>query len=581
MSDTVTKFKLLQKNISYKFRYNLIKLNILFIFFNNLVFTVENCLKIDYNSLHNNNGVLCNMEIGVNNLRINKINRPEKKEEVSVSNFETTNTEFAEKSKVNGSLAATVLGIKQYTPKQNEKTDNKEFVSNLSFAENLKPEEKETLTKILDKNNEETPYFKKLIDFAEQKKVTPRTMNYICENGVVSDLVKNDIDIYYDKVIGKGMSVKDAFIPECASEEEGNRLSKAGDLFRVKGQDKVYIKSGDDKSKQLKIDADTCLKLYPPVERYSACQGKTGNCYFIASIQALMGNPNTREIIYSCFTQNGNDISVTLPGSENTVSSVSFENGELPENANRKYYSSGPVGMQLLEGAYGSELKATKEKEYSKEMFKQICSFKNRLDYIDYKVNIRHEDDKSLIEEQKRIEKDLAQWQKVKAETEQDFKNPNTNKVLVSDPYGGFIYGEYGPVYDTLTGYNSRIEDFYLGAQGGITGILLSKLGVKSELYSMKNNESEIEKVLTTENPDNYIILAGTNASEDGKTESPVALSYSIYSAHEYSIKPFDDENGNRMYKVTNPWNGSHPAIMGLDKIKEYFDDFTIAKVKE
>lgn len=521
------------------------------------------------------------MEIGVSNLRVNKINQPEKKVKTTVENAENESVSLPEKSKVNGSLAAAVLGIKQYTPKQNNKIDNKEFVNNLSFSENLKPEEKETLAKLLDKNNEETPYFKKLIDFAEQKKVTTRTMNYLCENGVVSDLVKNDIDIYYDKVIGKGMSVKDAFIPECASEEEGKKLAKTGDLFRVKGQENVYIKSDDENSKQLKMDADTCLKLFPPVERYSVCQGKTGNCYFISSVNALMGNPNTREIIYSCYTQNGNDISVTLPGKENTLQSVSFENGELPKNANKKYYSSGPVGMQLLEGAYGSELKATKEKEYSKEMFKQICSFKNRLDYIDYKVNFRHEDDKSLIEEQKRIEKDLAQWQKIKEETEQDFKNPNSDKVLVSDPFGGFMYGEYGPIYDTLTGYNSRLEDFYLGAQGGITGILLTKLGVKSELLSIKHNESEVEKVLTTENPDDYIILAGTNSSEDGKIESPLALSYSIYSAHEYSILPFDDENGKRMFKVTNPWNGSHPAVMGLDKIKEFFDDFTIAKVKE
>ena len=63
--------------------------------------------------------------------------------------------------------------------------------------------------------------------------------------------------------------------------------------------------------------------------------------------------------------------------------------------------------------------------------------------------------------------------------------------------------------------------------------------------------------------------------------ESPQEVSYSIYSSHEYKVIPFDDENGNRMFRVTNPWTQSHQVIMDADKLKEFFADFSVSKVNK
>ena len=66
---------------------------------------------------------------------------------------------------------------------------------------------------------------------------------------------------------------------------------------------------------------------------------------------------------------------------------------------------------------------------------------------------------------------------------------------------------------------------------------------------------------------------------DDGPLEKPQDPSYSIYSSHAYKILPFDDKNGKRKFKVTNPWNQSHAVIMTLNKVKQFFQDLAIAKV--
>ncbi|MGN0014353.1 MAG: hypothetical protein ACI37T_02925, partial [Candidatus Gastranaerophilaceae bacterium] len=94
-------------------------------------------------------------------------------------------------------------------------------------------------------------------------------------------------------------------------------------------------------------------------------------------------------------------------------------------------------------------------------------------------------------------------------------------------------------------------------------------------------NKKELDKVLFAKNPNDYIIAAGTHAEQEGEMESPQEVAYSIYSSHEYKVLPFDDENGNRMFRVTNPWNQSHQVIMDAEKLKEFFEDFSVSKVNK
>ena len=61
--------------------------------------------------------------------------------------------------------------------------------------------------------------------------------------------------------------------------------------------------------------------------------------------------------------------------------------------------------------------------------------------------------------------------------------------------------------------------------------------------------------------------------------EQPQEVEYSIYSSHAYKVLPYDNEDGERRFKVTNPWNQSHMVDMDAEKLKEFFADFSIAKV--
>lgn len=208
--------------------------------------------------------------------------------------------------------------------------------------------------------------------------VTPIATTSLCKHGQMSDLAKQDIDTYYDKVKEQKMSIKDAFVPMHSSQEEGQAASQVGDVFRVDGQDKIYVKSGDNTSKQLKMDADTYLKLYPPVERFSSCQGANGDCYLLSTINAMMENPYTRASIYDCFTQDGNDVIMQLPAGK---AKVLCPDAKLPKGSDYSKYTDGPMGMKLLEHMYGRELQEEKYEEYnqvvSKEFEKWIRTLKN------------------------------------------------------------------------------------------------------------------------------------------------------------------------------------------------------------
>ena len=122
-------------------------------------------------------------------------------------------------------------------------------------------------------------------------------------------------------------------------------------------------------------------------------------------------------------------------------------------------------------------------------------------------------------------------------------------------------------------------SDYYTGGVGGYTDFALRMLGFDAESFLTSEDEDAIDEALFAKNPNDYIIAAGTHPEVEGEMESPQEVSYSIYSSHAYKVLPFDDKDGNRMFEVTNPWNQSHRVIMDAEKLKEFFEDFSIAKV--
>ena len=479
-------------------------------------------------------------------------------------------------SMVANKQAAPTVGNYQPTFGGKKKPDPiNQWIKTLPFADELSPADKRNLGNVIRKNDEETEYMKKMIHLVCKDMVTPMATTSLCKHGVMSELAKADIDTYYDKVKDKNMSIVDAFVPVSASQAEGQAKAAVGDVFRVDGQDKIYVKSGDDYSRQLDMDADTYLKLYPPVERYASSQGGNGDCYLLSSINAVMENPYARPALLDCFHQKGNDVVVQFPGKE---TQVVFENGQLPKGTDIEKYTEGPTGMKLLEHAYGKTYEADKYAEYKDVVAEEMKKMEKDL----AKWEKKNPKDSLTIKKKKEINQRMANWQAGQAKIDEAMADPNHKMLFVLDDYDNFVIGKFGPMTEDVNKVDKEYNvpsDYYTGGVGGYTDFALRMLGFDAESFLTSEDEDAIDEALFAKNPSDYIIAAGTHPEVEGEMESPQEVSYSIYSSHAYKVLPFDDKDGNRMFEVTNPWNQSHRVIMDAEKLKEFFEDFSIAKV--
>ncbi|MBQ2645146.1 hypothetical protein IJG14_06215 [bacterium] len=484
-------------------------------------------------------------------------------------------------AKVSPELAKAVFGVQTVTPsfggKKKKGDEVTQWINNLPFAQDLSPMDKRNLGNVIRKKDEETDYMKKMIHMVCKNLVTPQAATSLCRHGVMSDFAKQDIDTYFSKVKEQGMSVKDAFVPEYTTKAEANDATPVGEVFRIAGQDRIFVKSDDKNSEQLNMDADTYLELYPPVERFASCQNENGDCYLLSSINSIMENPYTRSTIYKCFNQEGDDVVVKLP---NSKTETKFEKGVLDYKTDLSKVTSGPLGMKMLEKAYGVELEKRNYDKYTdimnseyEKMDKQLAKWQNK-----------RIQDGLAIKKQKEISQRIENWHAGQAKVDEAMKDPNHKLLILMDDYGEFIIGKYGPMTDDVDKVDSEYsdpKDYYTGGIGGIMTNAMKDFGFEAETYMVGRDNRMINKFLLSKNPYDYIITAGTFAAEEGEMESPQELSYSIYSSHAYKVLPFDDKNGNRMFKVTNPWNQSHMVIMTLENLKEFFEDFAIAKVND
>lgn len=486
----------------------------------------------------------------------------------------------APKAKVSPALAQVVFGVQpspSFGGKKKQGDEATQWVNSLPFAQDISPEDRRNLSSVIRKKDEETDYMKKMIHLVCKDMVTPQATASLCKHGVMSDLVKRDIDTYYDKVKGEGMSVKDAFVPQYTTQAEAEQVTPVGDVFRVEGQDRICIKSDDDQSQQLKMDADTYLKLYPPVERFASCQNGNGDCYLLSSINSIMENPYTRATVYQCFEQDGDDVTVKLP---DAATETKFEGTKMPADIDTEKFTEGPLGMKMLERAYGVEVEHQLYDRFTEIVDTECAQMEKKLAQME---KAGKQDERS-VKRQEKLEKKLAGWQENKAKVDEAMQDPNHTIVFVQDDYGELVIGKKGPVTQEVQEADEEYTvpaDFYTGGLGGFMDEATRNFGFDSTDYVVGENDAEIDAALLSENPHDYLITAGTFPEEEGEMETPQEKSYSIYSSHAYKVLPFDDEEGNRKFKVTNPWNQSHTVVMEMEHLKTFFQDFAIAKVRE
>ena len=455
------------------------------------------------------------------------------------------------------------------------KTPEFEYVNSLPFADDLTTQDKISLSQVLEKKDEQTNYMKQLIDLACEDKVTPFATASLCSHGKMSDYVVKDLETYnYAKE--NNIPLEEAFCPTYASQAEANSLVEAGEVFKVEGEDNIYVKHNDHESTQLKMDRDTYMELFPPISRYASSQGGTGDCYLLSSINSIMENPYSRATLYGCFTQKGDDIEMQLPDG---LATAVCPDKHLPENADLSKYSNGPMGMKMLEHIYGKEVEAQTNKEYDELMTKEFAKMEKDL----ARWQKKPAKDSLAQKKVKDLTKRIANWKIGQERVEEARKNPDSKLVFVKDDYDNFIIGKYGPMTSPVYKLDSDYEspaDYYRGGLGGLMDVALQNFGFENvENFYVGEDDKKLDVILNDKNPDKYIITAGTHPEQEGGMEQPQEVEYSIYSSHAYKVLPYDNEDGERRFKVTNPWNQSHMVDMDAEKLKEFFADFSIAKV--
>ena len=407
-------------------------------------------------------------------------------------------------------------------------------------------------------NDVETSNVEMLLQLVEDRKVRPDALLYLCNQGIMSDEFESDLDLMYDAHINN-KDLKETFVPTLKSTDEGIKNRNVGDVFGVEGEEKIYIKTSENDSKQLDLSQTTYLKLFPPLERFAIYQGDAGNCYMLSTLDAINSNPETREKLLSCFHENGENLDVSLPNSDYTFT---MKKNKMPDEIKnfREQYSMGAAGFKILEHVYGQDVQQGLLKEAHEILQDQSQNakgfFKKRM----------------FTKQLKQFEEELA-------------KNPDNiiidrtlqgQKVSWNDSIGV----EWSKL-DETSGRFKRAADYYRG-RGGHEEWVMEKFGFEkiNKMFDLdtKNSKTAQELLFDPKNENKYIFTAFSAEGKNLGTEGLLDEDYGVYTKHSFSVKPKIDKNGNKVLHVSNPWNSTQSSVMSYEKFSELFTGLIVAE---
>jgi hypothetical protein len=405
-----------------------------------------------------------------------------------------------------------------------------------------------------------------LMELVQEGSISNTALKYVCAEGMMSDSLEKDIDtIYYAKA--DGVDVNERYVPRRNSKEEGLENSEIGDVFEVEGENNIYIKNKNGEAEQLKLDKETFIELFPIGERFATSQGGAGDCYYLSAINALMDNPNSRADVLQCFSKNENGIQIKFPKSDYVYTSV---DGNLNNNADPRQIVTAARGMQLLEHAFGFAVEDVAVKQYYEIQNTAISDYKMMMDNTT--------DETQKLEYQTKIDN----LENAKKTFQEDRNSSNPRLVLMRDVESlDVLTDENGGIYQNVNqvAYYKTTADYYR-AEGGFSCNVFKLFGYDSSIIPMKSDEAR-ETLSHVEDSDSYIFAGGTKGQSVFSIESKMNRNLSMYSSHAYRIIPFKDDEGNVKYRVSNPWNAAHDAVMTIEQMDKYFDHIYAAKIKE
>lgn len=516
--------------------------------------------------------------LGEANMKINPINNIYQQQKSQPNNIVPVNNNLATNPISNklpaptGELLQAYSGIKinQAVKKDDSDLQKPEFKQMTAYEYLLTlPNVKQTfknelaqVANVMEKMDVESSNTEMMVNLVAEGKLWRGVLRYFCANGKMSKNTENDIDMMYN-AYAEGKDPIDAYVLTVKNKEDGIKSVKVGDTFEVEGDKNIYFKDDENNARQLKLSKKTFGELFPPAERFAGVQGAAGDCYLLATLNAMIESPTERGKLYDMFEETENSVNVKMPNGEYTYTAPK---DDLRQNIDKWQHMQGAAGLVLIEHTYGEELKHKFEKDFHSYMNTEIVRLQkeepqNTEKIEGYKQRLDDFDEKSKDPEFKPV---LMR-----------FENPEANGKLT------FKTDENGIVFKDLKSANKEYRrklstqaDFYRGSIGGDLDTVMRDFGYKKvEEFKPKNPEQEqrLEKLLKSDNTKDYIFTAG--ALSDGTlVEKTIAKDYSVYGCHAYKIEPFKDKEGNTKFYVENPWNATQNSIMDYEKLKEYFE---------
>ena len=427
--------------------------------------------------------------------------------------------------------------------------------------------------KVLARGDEQTSNVMMQLELIKNGDIEPSTLSCYWETGKMNDNLAKDLDMVYE-ARKAGKDVADVYVPNVKSQAEGNKNTKVGDVFKVENEDKIYVKTDENESRQLDMDKKMFMKLFPPAKRFTTQQQSIGDCYLVSTLGTCMNHPKARVALYEAFHQDGNDVTVKF---KNGYGEYKYENAEVPKDRVQKYSLKGSNGIRILEDAYGLDSVNKADVKFQEIMNEKIAA--KRKEVQNAPMAKKAEAMKSLKGHQQRLN-DYLEAKKDPDRTIVVCRDDNYYNIYYEEDENGLKFSDLKKDPDNKQDKFQRAADFYRGSLGGYNFEVMERLGFGGfRQWNLNFEEKEVKKQMMQDNfNDNFVMTGGTRAS-GGRVENPVAESAGVYGFHAYTLEPQKDAKGELKVRCTNPWNTSYDADISYDKFLEYYDSVSIIDV--
>ena len=380
------------------------------------------------------------------------------------------------------------------------------------------------------KNNDKNEYNKlmQLLQLTKDGTVPASVLGILASEGKIDD---NFMELVID-------NNDNSFIKDEDSAIVGDVVEKEDGLYFV-------CQNGLEK---LDLSKETFNKLFPKIESMALSQGKNGNCYMVSALYDFIKNENARGNIFKMFSEDKNNIIVTIPDKKDTP--IIFSKDFIADSK----AINGSIGMQMLESAYA---KTRINKNNSKDLSLIEGGQQSQVYNAFFGNNSAqfYTTESDSIQSSEQIEKILDELQKEIEETETRIKNLKDSKDWLKH----------------LAYVKEQETKQHLAELVSYQRFYFELLNTTNNTMHLVSSDELIEKLINTSLEDN---LVSVGTKPDSKNDSKM-----IAGSHAYSVLDIDKEK--QTIDLINPWNTAQYVTLSFDEFKKYFNSSNVSNINQ